>query len=56
MIYRFLITGKINTETMDEAVDILKIILGDNDVDVNRVEIYGKKEQMIDIDKEKKII
>ena len=39
--YRFDISGNINVETIDDAVDILRLILEDNNITVTRITIDG---------------
>lgn len=39
--YSFDIHGNINVETIDDAVDILRLILEDNNITVNRITIDG---------------
>ena len=39
--YRFDISGNINVETVDDAVDILRLILEDNNITVTRITIDG---------------
>ena len=41
MRYRFTIGGKINTETLDDAIDVLKIILEDQGITVDQISIFG---------------
>lgn len=41
MNYRFTLGGKINTETLDDAVDILKSISEDNGIVVDQISIFG---------------
>lgn len=41
MIYNFTIGGNINAETLDDAIDIIKLMLDDNGIKINRINIYN---------------
>jgi len=44
--YRFTLGGKINCETLDDAVDILKLILEDQGITVDQISIFGINESL----------
>lgn len=46
MIYHFDIGGKINCETLNDAVDIIKLILEDQGITVDRISILGVNESL----------
>ena len=45
-VYNFTIGGKINAETLDDAVDILKLILEDQGIKINQINLYGLSEEV----------
>ena len=51
MNYRFIIGGKINTETLDDAIDILKLILEYQGITVDQISIYGLDGELIECKK-----
>ena len=50
-VYNFTIGGKINAETLDDAVDILKLILEDQGIKVNQIGIFGIGEDVTECKK-----
>lgn len=43
-IYNFDIGGKLNAETLDDAIDILKLVLEDQGIIIHRISIFGLDE------------
>jgi len=51
MKYRFTIGGKINMETLDDAIDILKLILEDQGIVVDQISIFGLEGELTECKK-----
>ena len=52
--YTFSVGGRINAETLDDAVDILNLILEMEGIKVNSINISGLEESVSEICKKKK--
>jgi len=49
--YNFDISGKINTETIEEAIDKITLILEDNNISINRIQLYSGTEEILSMKK-----